>query len=121
MGPNCPPSDKGTGLWWLARDSSGNAVGFCGVTYHSQLEHHEPCGFLCRVGVLPEARGNGLQRRFIRTAERQARRDGLQVMVTYTHNLNSHSANNFIACGYRVYAPRHYWGLADGIYLRREL
>lgn len=121
FGADCPVTDKSEGLWWLAFDENKKPVGYCGVSYHPLLPHHPPCAFLSRVGVLKSARGYGLQKRFIRAAERQARKDGFDLMVSYTHNLNSHSANNFIRCGYEVYSPKYLWGLENGIYLQKEL
>ena len=57
---------------------------------------------LTRAGVLAEHRGHGLQRRLVRARERHARRRGAKQVSSYTHAGNYPSANNLIACGYRL-------------------
>jgi GNAT superfamily N-acetyltransferase len=67
-------------------------------------------GYLARCGVLPEHRGNNLQRRLIRAREAAARRHGWHWLVTDTY-CNPHSVNNLIACGYTTFYPKKPWGL----------
>lgn len=105
--------------WWLAFTDTQQVAGFAGMRPYPELD--PPCVFMAACGVLPAYRGQRLQRRFLRVREAAARKAGFSRCVTYTHNLNSHSANNLIAAGYRVYTPRHVWGLPNGIYLYKEV
>ena len=102
--------------WWLATDEDGKAVAYAG------LEHrYGDRGFLCRAGVLPEARGNGLQKRLIRARERGARSLSMDRLITYTDKHNVVSSNNLIACGYRLYRPEDEWGTPAALYWYRDL
>ena len=96
------PAHKPSAMWWLAYGEEG-PVGYAGLLHYPDIGR--PGSFLLRCGVLPEARGQGLQRRFIQVREAQAKRDGYDRCFTYTAPDNLHSANNLIACGYRLYTP----------------
>ena len=100
--------DPSEGHWWIAYKGSA-PVAFLGLTpSHLYLNW----GYLSRVGVLPAARGQGLQLRLTRLCERRARRLGWDGIESNTYE-NPPSSNNFIKAGYRIYAPavRHF---ADG-------
>ena len=104
--------------WWMALDDStpvGYSAAILGTGCNSGIAS------IPIMGTAPKARGRGLQRRFIRCAERWARSQGAVCLVTYTAYWNLASANNFIRCGYRLYEPETRWGLEDGLYWRREL
>lgn len=74
--------------------------------------------YLSRCGVLPEFRGRGLQRKLIRARVLAAR---FASVYTYTVIGNVHSANNLIACGFRMFAPDDpYAGRISAIYWRRQ-
>ena len=77
-------------------------------------------GYLKRAGVRLPHRGQGLQRRFVRVREAQARREGFSALVTDTSD-NPSSANNLIACGYRIYRPDEPWGFPHTIYWFKDL
>lgn len=62
--------------------------------------------------------GNGLQRRLMRAAERRARRNGWNSVVSDTTE-NIVSANNFICAGYRLYQPRMPWAWPSTLYWRK--
>lgn len=93
----------------------------------------KPCGFLILqdigddavyvelVGVLPEATGQGLQRKLMRVALRWARKAGAKLAISYTAHWNHASSNNFVADGWRLYTPEYRWGWADGLYWRKSL
>lgn len=78
-------------------------------------------GFLSRAGVLPGARGHGLQKRLVRARERNARGFGVSRMVTYTSLDNVQSSNNLIKSGYRLYVPPYEWGIKNGLYWERMI
>lgn len=111
-----PPALKEGSYWWIAY-CDDEVVGFAGLTYYPHLSS----AFLSRVGVLPEYRGLGLQRRFIRVRERQSVKDGYSRIVSYTSYDNVASANNLIKCGYRLYIPKFYWGVRNALYLKRDM
>jgi ribosomal protein S18 acetylase RimI-like enzyme len=72
--------------------------------------------YLSRCGVLPDARGLGLQRRLIRARLRGRRGPA----VTYTAAWNCASSNNLIACGFRLYTPVRAWAGRDVLYWIRK-
>jgi hypothetical protein len=68
-------------------------------------------GNLSRCGVLPLARGLGLQRLLIRRRIAWARRQtGRRAVLKHNH----HSSNNLIRCGFRLYDGK--WIAADALY-----
>lgn len=62
--------------------------------------------FFSRVGVMPSARGAGLQRRLMACMERHGRRKSWREIVTYTAGHNGFSTRNILAAGYRTYEPK---------------
>ena len=114
--PGSGPVSFDGAFWWFALDEDKVPVGYASLSYF-------PTGnaFLSRSGVLPKARGNGLQRRLVRARERQARRDGYERVVTYTSVTNVHSSNTLIDCGYTLYIPPYEWGLKGAIYWERKI
>jgi len=61
---------------------------------------------LCGAGVLPEARGRGIQRLLIQARLKYAMANRADLPVhSYTIPMNSHSINNLIAEGFRSFAP----------------
>lgn len=103
--------------WWLANDYTGGAVAFAGLR-SSRLEGG---GYLCRAGVHPLVRGNGLQSKLIDARIRWARKNGLRFLVTDTVLGNYHSANNLINRGFRMFSPIAPWGLDNSSYWRLDL
>lgn len=92
--------------WWTAVSDSGEHVAFAGARAH---EHGV---YMIRCGVLPEHRGQGLQKRLIGARCRWAR--GRGPLYTYTLPFNVSSANNLISCGFRMYRPQIRW-LGDDV------
>jgi GNAT superfamily N-acetyltransferase len=82
------------GGWWWAAESAGDLVGFAGA-----LDRGDGVLFLGLCGVAPEARGRGLQRRFIAVREELARSLCFATLKTHTDAENYASANNFIRSG----------------------
>ena len=66
----------------MARDGAGRPVAFAGMTGSIRWVD---CMYLCRSGVVPEYRGRGLQQRLILAREAQARRLGMNWLITETH------------------------------------
>jgi GNAT superfamily N-acetyltransferase len=114
--PEDEPLDARTGLWWLAVDR-GEPVGFAGM--RGSLRWSD-CMYLCRSGVMPEARGRGLQKRLIRVREARARTLNMNWLITDTTQ-NPASANSLIACGFRMYEPQAPWGGRYTVYWRKRI
>lgn len=104
--------------WWVVWQGS-DPVAFCGL--EAAADRRGPYGVLLRAGVVPEARGQGLQRRMIRVRDAQARKLELECVITYTDRYNVRSSNNLIKEGYLLYNPEHKWGLSQGLYFWKAL
>ena len=120
FGASAPMILPDQGHWWLAEgrvDGEWLPAGFCGLTERPQ----EPSvAYLKRAAVLPWARGRRLQRRMVRVREALARKLGIKQLVTDTTD-NIPSANNLIACGYKLYRPAEPWGFTHTLYWFKEL
>ena len=101
---------------WVVRDEKRNPVGFCSIAmWDSKI------GFLCRSGVLPEARGNGLQVRMTRVREKFARAAGYESMVTYTDVDNIRSSHNLQKIGYMLFEPEQKWAGKSYLYWMKKI
>lgn len=116
----CLPGDKlyfpEDGVWWIAYIRS-TPVGFGCVTPSKQ---QDDAAYLGRCGVLPAYRGRGIQRQMIRLRVFWARRHGYKWAVSDTTD-NIPSANNLIACGFRLYVPEVRYSFARALYWRKKL
>jgi predicted acetyltransferase len=87
------------------------AVAFCAVSkVNSKL------WYLSRAGVLPTARGKGMQKRMIRVRVKHAFAMGGSAVVTDCTADNVASANSLINCGFKLYFPENPWALSNSIY-----
>jgi GNAT superfamily N-acetyltransferase len=110
------PYDTNFGCWWIASED-GRDIGFAGLVRSvSWID----CGYLCRAGVVPFARGQGLQKKFIHVRIRQAKALGWKWVVSDTR-LNPASANSLISCGFKMFEPTNPWGCKDTLYWRKKL
>lgn len=120
MQKECLPADKlyfpPHGVWWIGYYGS-IPVAFCCISPSQQLP--DGC-YLGRAGVMPDYRGNGLHRRMIQIRARWARKQGYATLVTDTTD-NVQSANNLIACGFRMYIPKIVYGSNRMCYWRLDL
>ena len=110
------PYDTNFGSWWIA-SKDGRDIGFAGLV---RSVSWTDCGYLCRAGVVPSARGRGLQKQLIYVRIRQAKAFGWKWLVTDTR-LNPASANSLISCGFRMFEPSKPWGCKDTLYWRKKL
>jgi RimJ/RimL family protein N-acetyltransferase len=101
--------------WWLVWDENNEPVGYCGIVVYDGFAIHKRCG------VLPRARGNGLQKKMLRLRENFARKAGCESVSTYVSIYNAPSANNLIKSGYRVYNPEWRWGGDEFLYVEKVL
>ena len=106
--------DFETGIWWIATHKD-EAIGYAG------LEQEWDYGYLCRVGILPSFRGKGLQKKFIRVREREARKLKLTYLVTDTRPGNYPSMNSLICCGFKIFKPENPWSFDDQLYWKKDL
>ena len=102
----CFPLDEPpiiAGAEWLIGWDVAKRAAYCAW---KAVEHDGvSAGFHYRAGVLPEYRGQGLQRQMLRLRETRMCEQGLKVAVTYTDADAAASMRNLIAEGYRPYAP----------------
>lgn len=117
FGDSAPQIDTSYGHHWVAY-SGADPVGFACLVKSTLADD---VGYLKRTGVKPEARGKGLQRKFIAVREAQARRNGWSQMITDTAFFNVQSSNNLIRAGYRLFEPGWRWGLQTGLYWLKDL
>jgi GNAT superfamily N-acetyltransferase len=114
--PYDEPYDTNFGCWWIASED-GRDIGFAGLVHTVSWTN---CGYLCRAGVIPSARGRGIQKKFIHVRLRQAKALGWKWVVTDTTD-NPASANSLIATGFKLFQPTKPWGFKDTLYWRRKL
>lgn len=110
------PYDTNFGSWWIAT-ANGVDIGFAGLV---RTVSWTDCGYLCRAGVVPTARGQGLQKKLIRVRIRQAKALGWKWVITDTTD-NPASANSLIATGFKLFQPTKPWGFKNTLYWRRKL
>jgi GNAT superfamily N-acetyltransferase len=113
-GASIPEFDRG--FWWLAYHRA-TPVAFAGVVRAARAFN---AGYFCRVGVLREHLGDGLQLRLMRAAESRARRNGWGCIISDTTD-NLASANNFIRARYRLYQPQYPWAWPNTLYWRKSI
>jgi predicted acetyltransferase len=114
--PYDKPYDTTAGYWWIAI-KNGVDIGFAGLVYSSRWTD---CCNLIRAGVVPDHRGQGLQKKFIRVRIRQAKALKMNWIVTSTYD-NPASANSLIACGFKMFDPSVPWMTAHTSYWRLKL
>lgn len=115
FGDTAPVPNFETGTWYIVT-YKGEPVGFLGwerSTYYPTL------AYFSRVGVLPLHRGNRLQVRLMRRMEKDARAGGYSGFVSDTSD-NTHSANNFIAQGWKLFDPEQKWSWQHTLYWRKD-
>ena len=111
------PYDTNFGFWWTVTSSSGDLVAFAGLVFSSRWSD---CGYLCRSGVVPSSRGQGIQKKLIRVRIRQAKAVKMKWLVTDTHD-NPASSNSLISCGFKLFDPSSPWGGKGTLYWRLKL
>lgn len=111
-----PVPEFDRGYWWIAFHQTG-PVAFAGVIPSTHVLN---AGYFCRVGVLGEHCGHGLQLRLMRTMAARARLNGWRSIISDTTD-NMHSANNFIRAGYRLFDPKTPWAWPNTLYWVKDL
>jgi GNAT superfamily N-acetyltransferase len=106
--PEDPMLDGAKDLWWIGRDDKGVAVCYGGARVYQKDGEHAL--LLTAAGVIPSARGQGLQRRMILARVNYARTNEIPICWTYTHTTNYRSANNLMRAGFKRWIPRAWAG-----------
>ena len=114
----CLPNDdwEDATAYWLLQDDV-EPKGFCSVRKLTE----ENAVFLVRAGILPSARGAGLQRGMIRARVQWARSLGCESVITYATFSNHASVVNLLRCGFQFYTPEYDWGGPGNHYFLKEL
>ena len=110
------PYDTTHGYWWIATQD-GVDCAFAGLI---SSPWWSDCGYLIRCGVVPDMRGQGLQKKFIRVRVRQAKTLKMNWVVTSTYD-NPASANSLISCGFKMFNPTKPWMAKHTSYWRLKL
>lgn len=105
-------ADLKGGYWWVA-EQDGERVAYAAMHVWAP----DNAGFLSRAGVIPDARGQGLQKALARARLRYARRLGLEAALTYVAPHNVASLNSLVAVGGRFYTPAWRWAGVEMLYL----
>lgn len=102
--PDCEDQKPFAELWFAWEGEE--AVAFASLWPSRRVEN---AGYLARAGVLARARGKGLQKRLIKTRERQAKEKGWDIIFSDVEPGNFASLNNLYSCGYRAFMPSDPW------------
>ena len=117
-----PPDNDWRVMWWVAVDepapNTEKIVGYAAAHLSSQYPN---AIYLSRCGVIPEARGKGLQRRLIRARERWGRSVGAEWARTDTSCLNAPSINGLIKAGYKAFVPIWPWAGNGAVYFLKKI
>lgn len=108
--------DKGN-HHWLA-EVFGIPVAFASIR---ETRTDKCCVFLSRSGVLPEARGQGLQKRLIQVRLNWAIRRGYKEVVSYVGHANSASIISLLKSGLVIYEPEYKWAGSGFLYFHGSL
>jgi GNAT superfamily N-acetyltransferase len=111
------PFDTTQGHWWIVYDAHNLPCAFAGIVPSVRWLD---CAYLCRAGVIPNHRGQGIQKRLIRARIRQARALGFNWLITDTY-LNPASSNSLISTGFKLFEPSQPWGAKQTLYWRLKL
>jgi GNAT superfamily N-acetyltransferase len=97
--------------WWVGYDQ-GQPVCYAG------LEHQDSWALFSSAGVIPEYRGQGLQKRLIKARLKWLRVEGCKYAYTYTLPYNAASLNSLLRCGFKIYESKTDFAGPDYVYLR---
>ena len=103
--------------WWVVFDG-GSPVGFASLTLYDDERN---TAFLSLAGVIPSARGKGLQRKLIKRRVDKSIELGAGRVITYVAPDNVISGNNLIKCGFKLYVPDFEYGVDGAIYFQKKL
>lgn len=105
-----------THLWLASED--GSPIAFASLT---EYPDQPDTAFLSLSGVIPSARGKGLQKKLIKKREALCKKLGKTRIISYASYDNIYSANNLIRCGYRLYQPEWEWAVKHAYYFQKKI
>ena len=114
--PSDTPADTSIGYWWVAYDNN-DPVAFCAMTHSGRWADTI---YLSRAGVMEKNRGKGIQKKLIRVRERQAKKFGMNWLISDTYD-NPASSNSLIRCGFNLYTPSKPYAANGTLYFRKKL
>jgi len=114
-----PKVDLKDSWWWIARDDDGKAIAYAAMRA-AVMDCHKDMAYMVRSGVLKAHRGNGIQKKLIKSRINMATRMGFKAIVTYAMDWNLASANSLITCGFKLYAPPVKYVGSDVYYFRKR-
>lgn len=91
------------------------------IGYASMRECEPRVVFLSRVGVLPEHRGHGLQKKLIKARCKLAKELSYRWAITYTSLENAPSFESLQQCSFKMYLPEYRWAGVNFVYWRKQL
>jgi GNAT superfamily N-acetyltransferase len=109
--------DVSVGYWWILYSAVGDRIGFAGLVPSLSFSD---CGYLCRAGIIPAFRGQGLQKKLIQARIAKAKKLKWNWLVTDTTD-NMPSSNNLIAAGFRLYKPKNPWAFSSSLYWKYKV
>ena len=116
---HCFPSDEipdwSVGTWWIMWEDK-KPIAFIGL---EPVKSWKEAVYISRVGVISEKRGKGLQV-FLMDKVVKASVGFFDHVISSTYE-NPASANSFIRCGFKTYAPAVPWGAAGTIYWIKDI
>jgi ribosomal protein S18 acetylase RimI-like enzyme len=116
--PGDEPEEMDAGShWWIVEDD-GQPVAFACIR---QSRRWFDTWYLSRAGVMPVARGMGLQKKLIRTRLAAAKKAGKVWVVTDVNNDKPASMASLIACGFKPFWPSDPYALETSTYWRKKL
>lgn len=109
-----PPIDADGMEAWVAL-AGDDVVGF------ALLQRRDAGWYMMRVGVAPEWRARGIQRRLTAARMRWARRHGAGWVETWTDHYEWRSMRSLIRAGFLPVRPEYQYAGDDVVYWRRDL
>src|ERR1700743_849305 len=105
------------GFWWVAFDEHKSAVGFAGMV---AMHPFTSCWYLKRCYVVERARGQGLQRKFLKLREIRAAELGIRQLVVECP-AGSKSEENLVKAEYERVDPEQKWGPEGSAYFSKRI
>lgn len=121
MEPSFPPLEPrhlSDGLWWLAYDEADQPIGFAGMVPFIPFAQ---VAYFKRAFVVPDHRGQGIQRAFITVREDRARQLGITCLVSDCAVDNIRSAANFHLSGFELCDPEQKWCPQPSFYWVKDI
>lgn len=87
--------------WWAVSDEDRSTFNSRCMVAYAGLRVEKGIAHFTRAGVMPDYRGQGLQKVLIKARLAWCKRRGIKVVKTYTSHDNTASIASLKACGFR--------------------